>query len=327
MDWMVPDPTIHFWRRALPMIGSVIEEFKPCIMLTTSPWHATHAVGLALARNAHLPWVADFRDPYLIDARFRPRGVGKLWIGAHRRFERSIYETAALATHAIPLHARWARITYAFARQRIRVLTNGYPPELDVALQNPVRSPKNCQSVRIVGYPGDTIAVELAQSIAGLVSEGLELELRLVGRQPTTLSEIQRILGQRAVITGRLAHYDALRQLAGGDVLVCPLDIDRSAQLRLSSKLFEYLGTGKPILLVNPTRSDRQLVRGLKGVETLFRPNSDEWRAAIRRALAPEASPPPEQVARIRAAFNRRDQVAQLAAWLDELLDNPRRQG
>jgi hypothetical protein len=161
--------------------------------------------------------------------------------------------------------------------------------------------------------------VELARAVADLIGQGRDLELRLVGRHPTTLAVVQGILGDRVVATGRLAHHDALRQLAGGDVLVCPLDIDRATHLRLSSKLFEYLGAGKPILLINPTGSDRQLVRGLRGVESLWRPTSEELREALHRALAPSASPPVEQVTGLRAKFNRRDQVRELATWLDAL--------
>ena len=318
--WLVPDPTIMFWRSAVRKVKDVVDEIKPDVILTTSPRHSTHQVGLSLSREMSIPWVADFRDPYLIDTRFQPRGLTRFRLSAHRRFERAIFTQSAMTVHAIPVYARWARMAYPFARDRTRILTNGYSPELEQALIEPVLSPGGRKSIRVIGWPGDAAAIDLASAISTLGGDHRDVELRFVGRPPTTLKQIEHLLGDRVVATGRLGHDLALRQLAGADVLICLLDLERAKSKRLSSKLFEYLAAGKPIIIVNPTRPDRQLVRRKRGIELLEHPDPRQLGEAIVRALEPTAAPPPEQVTWARKAFCRRNQVQQLVQWLDELV-------
>ena len=45
-------------------VRKVIHEFSPDIVLTTSPPHSIHLVGLALKKNYGRKWIADFRDPW-----------------------------------------------------------------------------------------------------------------------------------------------------------------------------------------------------------------------------------------------------------------------
>jgi len=126
----VPDVSIHSWRRFRTQSLSHVQTIKPDVILTTSPPHSNHDIGAWLAMETGIPWMADFSDPYLTDDRFRPRGLGKLRWAAHERFTQLIYRRAWLITHAIPIQARWARLSYPFARDRIRILTNGFPLEL-----------------------------------------------------------------------------------------------------------------------------------------------------------------------------------------------------
>ena len=103
---------------------------RPDVIVTTSPPHSNHDIGLWLAAQTGIPWVADFRDPYLLDNRFKPIGLGLLRWRAHHEFKEAIYRRAWLITHAIPIQARWGRRFQRYSEGRIKVLTNGFPIEL-----------------------------------------------------------------------------------------------------------------------------------------------------------------------------------------------------
>src|SRR5437016_5730976 len=130
MGLFVPDISIRFWRKHREHALKRVRAIQPEVIITTSPPHSIHDLGLWLAAQTGIPWVADFRDPYLIDDRFRPMGLGLLRLRAHLRFAAAIYRRAWLITHAIPIQARWAGWRLPFARERIRVLTNAFPTEL-----------------------------------------------------------------------------------------------------------------------------------------------------------------------------------------------------
>jgi hypothetical protein len=274
-----------------------------------------------------VPWIADFRDPYLIDSRFGPQGIGRLVTPLHRRFERTIYDEAALVLHAIPLHARWARRHYAASRARIEILTNGCPTELAEGLLSPIDPSAAAQSIRAMGVQDAKLRAQLVRAVAGLIDAGREVELRIIGRKHADFDAFQQQLGRRFVATGQLAHRDALGQLLGGDVLVNAVSPKNSRSLLLSSKLFEYLACGKPVVAIKPSRPDRHFLRPLQGVRLLDAPSDVELLDALRWALRPEAIPPQQQTDWVRREYSRRSQSQQLATWLDEVVGSRRARG
>src|SRR5258708_14875840 len=54
--------------RALSACRRAIAEQQPEALLTSGPPHQVHLLGLALKRRYGLPWIADFRDPWITAA-------------------------------------------------------------------------------------------------------------------------------------------------------------------------------------------------------------------------------------------------------------------
>ena len=316
-----PDPQIGFWRCAAHAQAlEMVDRLRPKVVLTTSPPHSIHDVGIWLSsQRPQLPWVADFRDPYLIDRRFGLRRLRRLRAGRHRRFEADVYAHAALITHAIDFQARWARRRYPHARGRIRTLPNGVPLSLAEQRIAPVPSPAGRRSIRVMGASDHDQRMQLARSVLRLSQSNHDLELRFIGPRCGGEQQLADLLGSQLVLTGNLPHEEALGQLLGGDVLVCVLNERHSQCMGLSSKLFEYLACGKPILVINPTRPDRLMFKRLGGVRLLTRPTDEQVRDALQWALSPEAIPLGEQTEMIREKYSRRSQTHLLAQWLDEI--------
>ncbi len=329
LEWAsVPDTSIFFWRSAKTRATAMraVHATQPHAILTTCPPHSNHDIGLWLSRQTDIPWVADFRDPYVIDPRYQLSGIGGMLWPLHRRYEAAIYRHASLTVHAIPVQTRWARLAYPDARQRIKTLTNGCPPQLAEGRVDPDRSSNGRRSVRVVGMIADDGAIKLAEAIDSLVAGGEDLELRLVGYPTKVEGQLKATLGDRVIITGLVPHDQALRQIAGADVLICYLDMERARNLLLSSKLFEYLATGKPTLVINPTLPDRQLLRRVPFARVLHQPQTKQVADAIRDALQTDDLPA-DQIDTYRQQFSRRAQTRQLSQWLDELVSHLPRPG
>jgi GT2 family glycosyltransferase/glycosyltransferase involved in cell wall biosynthesis len=317
---LVPDPSVRFWRGQHERVLARVRELQPDVILTTSPPHANHEIGLWLAAETGIPWIADFRDPYVIDPRFRPAGLGRVRGGDHLRFEAAIYRRAWLITHAIPFQARWARRRYPFARERIRTLTNGFPLEM----LSPAAAPAGARrrSIRVVGTILDAERLQLAQAVARLVEEGHDLELQLVGRAPRDPAPLHAALGERLVLAGYQSHAESVRRVASAAVLVNFLDAQRSASWLLSTKMFEYLASDRPVITVNPSRSDQLLLRRVSGVAVLRRPAPADLTQALRSALALPSRGDPG-LAAFRRDFNWARLGGRLAGWLDQLVSFP----
>ncbi|MEX2308344.1 MAG: glycosyltransferase [Pirellulales bacterium] len=321
----VPDVLVWKWRSVSAQAVSIARQWQPDVVLSSSPSHSIHVAGRRVAEAIGVPWVADFRDPYLIDYRFKPHGAKWLSMPWHRRFEQGIYRDAALCIHAIPLHARWASRRFPFARDKIRILTNGIPSELldeemipsadrpDVAASQRV-------SIRAAGVLQKSSVQAIAIALQQLLNEGIDAEFRHVGHARGANAAVPNELRDRFQLRGPVSHEEALREIAGADILLNYLDEQRAKVSGLSSKLFEYLATGRPIVAVNPTLPDRQLIGRLPWCWCLRNPASAELAAALRQAITMRAKPSEGWLSAFRERYNRRTQTRQLAQWLDELL-------
>jgi glycosyltransferase involved in cell wall biosynthesis len=320
----IPDLSIRFWRKHRQQILARVRAIQPEIIITTSPPHSNHDIGLWLARETGIPWIADFRDPYLIDNRFKPTGLGRLRWQAHERFRESIYRRAWLITHAIPIQARWARRFYPFARDRIRILTNGFPKELLTYLAKEPAESAQSRSIRVAGTILPPEQLLLAEAVAEVVQDGHNVDLTLIGKPPDNIAPFQELLGEQFIATGYVSHDESIQLVAGASVLVNFLDAFRSASRLLSTKLFEYLATNRPILAINPSHSERLLLRRFSDVRVLRQPSVSQLADALRSALLKQTRDSTD-VEDFRRHYNWTARSRKLGEWLDGLVEFPPR--
>jgi hypothetical protein len=60
----IPDPRKGWKKHAVKKAAELIEKEKIKIVITTSPPHSTHLIGLSLQKKYNIKWIADFRDPW-----------------------------------------------------------------------------------------------------------------------------------------------------------------------------------------------------------------------------------------------------------------------
>jgi|GEM_PF-450409 len=319
----VPDVSVRFWLRQRQQVLERVREIRPDVILTSSPPHSVHDLGLWLAAQTGIPWVADFRDPYLGDTRFQPTGLGRLRWPAHERFMAAIYQRAWLLTHAIPNHFRWARRRYPDATGRMVELRNAFPPEMIETLSEAEGSGDAIKTVLVAGTIPEQKQLRLAEAVALLVAGGGNVCLKLLGRRPACAEQLRALLGERLVLTGYVPHTESVRAVARADVLVNYLNEERSVTRLLSTKLFEYIATGRPVLCVNPSRVERLLLWQMQGVRVLKRPTIGELAEALGTALAGGLQPDPTQLQQFRAQNIWPVRVDRLAEALDRITAYP----
>ena len=312
----VPDIGIRFWNSVQDEICRVVGRVSPEVVITTSPPHSIHQAGFTVTeRFPKLRWVADFRDPYRIDPRYQPRGAGRIVSHRHAGFERRIHERADLVTTAIPIHARWARRAFP-DRPPPRLLLNGVPERLPEPGQDRTEDSPRRRSVRSVGVAGADEALTLARAVASLVAEGNDLELRFTGPRFETETQILSLLGDRVRFRGDVSHPEALREISDGDVLVALLSQERARTLGLSSKVFEYLAIPVPVLVANPSRSDRRFFHNEEGLALVNGEDENQMKVAIKEGLGYPRTAFLGRSAEVRRRWGRRGQAGSLAQLL-----------
>jgi glycosyltransferase involved in cell wall biosynthesis len=325
-DWLpVPDVYcgwIPFARRA----GLELARRADCI-LSTSPPESAHLVASRVARRTGLPWVADFRDPWVRGIyRHYPTRSHERW---QKHLERLIVESAdrVIANTAPALEDFRARYPRE-PQDKFQLLPNGFDPQEFSALgrKAPGRGP-----LRIIHAGGLTLgrdpgpfleALGRVNRSAGSAEQGCRLEL--VGPvDPRFLEKARALgLGESVTASGWLTRAETLERLAFSHLALLLESFRPGAELVAPMKLYDYLGAGVPVLAVVPEGAASRLLGETGGGMTVTSADSGKIEEALRGILARfrQGEPLVPPVDRSAAArFERPAQMDFLAGLLDSL--------
>ena len=296
------------------------------VVLSTSPPESCHMVGEELAtRNGTrvLPWVADFRDPWVGLYYRTPPTPFHAW--AHRRMERRVLARAdrILCASRTHLHAVEDALGMEDTRERVRFLPNG--AELDAPEFVPhardgnrivftgtlVETPAMLRFLeafarRLSYEPGRRQQVTLV--IAGPYGEEYEARVRELD-----LSDVVRFLGPVPFAEQRRLQQEA-------DVLLLVRNEGKGYEAMVPGKLYAYLAARRPIVAMVGTSEASGLARACGAAVTA--PNDGE--AAVAAAFAvldgtkAAARPNEAAIEDLLRARSRETLAAELATFLDE---------
>lgn len=228
-------------------------------IVATSPPEVTFMVARALSRRTGVPWVADFRDLWFRDMLlYRSRLAA--WLAGP--FNRRLVSTAkVLVTVSRGLQAR----LQAYLGREVVVSYNGFFEE-PAAAEPPVADGRK----RIVYtgrlYPGKRDPEPLFRALKALERTAPELASRLglhfYGFEDPWLRALVERHGVQRYVTmhGFVPYRESMAAQRSADVLLFLDWADVGAEGVLTGKLFEYLGSRRPVLALGP-RTDSEAAR------------------------------------------------------------------
>jgi glycosyltransferase involved in cell wall biosynthesis len=263
-------------------------------VVTTSPVESAHAIGLALQRRG-VPWIADLRDGWRFEA---PRDE---WPTAAQRhvddaLERLVVRRAdAVVTVTDPLAADLRRRHGV----PIETITNGYDPD-DAHVGAPppgAVKPGELTFVHTGGLGAERTLRPLLEGLARIAREdpGLRDRVRVVLAGAQTRPE--RELYAEPELAPFVRHVGFVpRPVAVGlqraaDVLVLVTSGVRTGEA--TGKLFEYLATGRPILVLGAGSAAGDIVERAGAGVAIPPHDTDAAETVLRRILAGELPEPP----------------------------------
>ena len=330
-----PDAALG-WRRYATRAGrTMVKDWRPDVMLASgTPW-TSFLIARDLARETGVPWVADLRDPWAGNPDSAESGPRKRLVD---RYERRVLDSAAyLVTVTEPL-ARTLRARYP--AKSVGVVLNGFDPEdyrqeqtmtaehaagrLDASgVRRPAVSGDGVLRVVYTGsmYRGDM--TPLLEAVAMLGEEAQSLRLEIIGSSEQKVRDAYCATAARLGSAEQLVwlpavpHAEAVNTQRNADVLfVLVQDTPYDAGI-YTGKLMEYLGAGRPILIVGTSSGvAADLVRG-RGLGAAER--SPEHIAAQLRAWITEKHDKGTVSTSARAAvddFSRENQTRRFAEIL-----------
>lgn len=293
---------------------------------STSPPDTDHLVALDLHRASGLPWVADFRDPWIgLAYRDPPTPLHR---AAHERLLREVLRRATRVVAATEGTERWLRAVDPSIAPRSSVIPNGFEAEEWRGVV-----PRRFDRFTMIhaGRLSDDRTLEpfargLAAFLARDPARRAAIQCFLLGPQDATQARVVERAGLDGVVRfeGNRSHAETLSMEAGADLLL--LLKSRSARYRdlVPGKLYEYLGAGRPVLAIAPEGPAADLVRRF-GMGWVADPDSaDSIADALTVAWARRAPPSAAGAASgatsgERESFTRRSLTERLARTLSEI--------
>lgn len=329
LQW--PDERGGWARSALPAGRALLRDGDFDIVMSTAPPVAAHALARRLARSANLPWVADWRDLWADN----PGATAPAWRRAlDRRTEaRWLRDAAGVVTVTPSWQRRYAdRLA---GRCPVAWIPNGYD-EADFAAVpgRPTAADGVFRLVHVGSFYGPRDPAPVLDALdrclgAGATVPGQRaLHLRLVGavgqRFDAALAAFERRHPGVVERVPYVPHAQALAEMRAADALLLVVGAGAGRPVArevvagtLPGKLFEYLRSGPPVLLLGDPDGD---------AATLLRTHGRGWVAdetdpvAIARVLAcVQHEPPPLPAGAAVGRFERRALAGELAAFLREV--------
>jgi glycosyltransferase involved in cell wall biosynthesis len=282
-------PKAVWLPRAWLACARAIQEQRPDVLLTSGPPHSVHALGLFLTRRYGLPWLADFRDPWVAnDSGGQSLPRARRWEAA---WERAVMRAADSIIANAPRALATLQAAFPQWRGKMTTITNGYDPErFGVPVSG--RRPEQCLRIVHAGelYYGrdprpffDALQA-FARDHPGASQPALVGFLGKDADAGFSLSEEVDRRGLSGVVrvTGQVPYAESLAEMARADVLLL-LD-SPGRRSGVPAKLYEYLGAGRSVLALAEPESDTAWVLRRSGVHHRIAAPTDS--RGIRTALA-----------------------------------------
>ena len=259
---MFGDPRLLAYRPLVRKGMDIIREAQFDFIIATSPPEVVFFVARTLSRRTGVPWVADFRDLWFRDMRLYQSRLASWLSGPVNSW--LVKCAAALVTVSRGLRDRLSE----HMGRDVLISYNGFFEADRYAL--PHSQPRSDGKLHIVYtgriYPGKRDPEPLFRAIRSFRTKGFDPKSRIVvdfyGFDDPGLRGLVRTyeLETSVSLHGFVPYTQSMAAQHKADVLLFLDWTEVQAEGVLTGKLFEYLGTGRPILSLG-RRKDSEAAR------------------------------------------------------------------
>jgi glycosyltransferase involved in cell wall biosynthesis len=264
------------------------------LVYTTHPPRAAHPIGMLMQRMCDVPWVMEFRDPWILPEH-ETTTLGRA--SAERRnawLHRRMLKACSSVVTVTPRHAEELEQSFGVNREKISVIRNGFDEDDFRGIQADSGGLFDPRFVNLAQfgtvYPG--FSGKFFHAAAELLAERPELKdqvrFHLVGYPDQTIESIAREspLKETVIFHGFLEHSKVLPLMLAADGLLLFYGDDYTSRSSVPGKLYEYLRIGRPILAVAFPGGVQDLIQEANAGTVLPPDDIPGIKAALARIIA-----------------------------------------
>lgn len=258
-NFFIPDARKFWIKPSVKYLNSYLKSNPVDVIISTGPPHSMHLIALGVTKKHSIPWIADFRDPWTNIDFYDQLRLTKQADRKHRSLEMQVLRNA---TKVVTVSDSWAKDFVAICgRSDIEVIHNGY----DEADFSALPEPSNEFSICHIGSMNkDRDPGLLWEALKELLNVGqiVDIKIRLIGQVDHQIFEslTKNLLMDKVEHIPFMPHQEVVNEIGRSTLLLLPINQTPNSAGVIPGKLFEYLGSGRPILGIGPLNGDSALI-------------------------------------------------------------------
>lgn len=257
--FLQPDSKIRWKKIALDTAASIMKEYEPDVIYSTAPPFTSHLLATELADKYGIPLVLDYRDQWYGNP------FNSMPTMFHKNYNRKLEEKTLYASNKIIVITREQKEkllkNYKLLKHNdINIVPHGYDSS---DFKDIVHSQnKNTFVITHSGMFQDNrnpkpFFVAFKQFVEFAKKDNFDVQLKLIGlMRKNHLKIIKKLnLSNNVILTGNISHSESIIHLVNSNILW----ILQNDSVRTPGKLYEYFGSGKPIIATMPKGYMREL--------------------------------------------------------------------
>lgn len=321
-NFFIPDARRFWINPSIKYLTKYLKDNPVDAIVSTGPPHSMHLIALHLNKLFNIPWLADFRDPWTGIDFYHQLKLTSFANKLHHKLEKKVLSTA---TEVTVISRDMMNEFNGIFERGYKLVTNGYDEEdisplpqnqLDneftishIGSLNPARNPLILWKVLAeMGKNNPLFANALRIKLVGKVDIGVMKSIEDFG------------LTEYLTRIEYMPHRDVMHEIQKSQVLLLLINNTPNAKGILTGKIFEYLGSGRPILNIGPedgdaaamlTNADAGQTAGYQNEEAMQRILNDYFIKFSEQRL--------ESNTGNRLKYSRNELTKQIAGILDEM--------
>ena len=250
----LPDPRCLWIGTSVSYLKKYLKEHPVDLIVSTGPPQSMHIIGMKLARQTGLPWIADFRDPWTRIFYFKHLSMTRTTERWHKKMEKKVLDAASAVVAVSPLvQQEFQEMT----QTPVELITNGFD-ECDFAGAACTEAAGGRDKDFIITHTG----LFAADGNPSVLWETLRdkcikdpvfkdrLKIKLIGKTDRQITESIEAagLGENLTDMGYQPHDKAVEEQRRASLLILPLRKEPEYKAVLPGKLYEYLASWRPVL-------------------------------------------------------------------------------
>lgn len=325
-----PDPRCLWIRPSVRYLKKYLEEHPVDLIVTTGPPQSMHMIGLRLAKETGLPWVADFRDPWTKIFYFKHLSMTPATERWHKKMEKAVLDEASAVVAVSPLVQQEFQ---AMTDTPVELITNGFdecdfPSEKDTEAYGGPDKDFTITHTGLFAADGNPTVLwdVLREKYQADDDFRKRLRIKLIGKNDEQILKALKDRGLQEALTdmGYQSHSVAVEQQRKASILILPLRKEPEYKAVLPGKLFEYMASERPVLGIGQPDGAMAMILGEAKTGTVLDWDDKKgiseyiekcWKMHLEGRLTTEGA----DISR----FTRRSTTRQMAGLFDRLTSHP----